>query len=371
MAAAMGIGRFAYTPLLPQMAAEFDWNYSAAGDVASANFLGYLLGAILAPALARSPQVRLWVAASLVGSVATTALGAVTTEYTLWLALRFASGVASAFCLVVITTHLMAALSRYESGHLGNVHFAGVGLGIMISVFVALDGYDVATQWSRQGGAAAFLMLLAWLLLSRQRWDHSQLENTAELSSPVAQVSTWQLVVGYGLFGYGYVVSATFLVAMAEQVALVGTFSDARLLWLVVGGATIPSVYLWQWYAQKRGLVDALFVSYLVLTVGTYLAGTVQGAAGLIFAAALLGGTFGGITALGLSLGRAIEPHRIAEIVSTMTVAFSIGQLLGPGVSGRLADLLGGFMWPSLLAAFVTLLGAALIWTYRKVSVRF
>ena len=81
MAAAMGIGRFAYTPLLPQMAAEFGWDFTAAGDIASANFLGYMIGALLAPALARSSMVRLYLALSLMASVGTTYLGAEISGY--------------------------------------------------------------------------------------------------------------------------------------------------------------------------------------------------------------------------------------------------------------------------------------------------
>ena len=159
MAAALGINRFAYTPLLPDMVDTFGWNFGQAGDIASANFLGYLVGALLAPGIASSPYVRIWIAFSLMASVATTAFGALAQDYYAWLLLRFVAGLASAYCLVLITTQLILVLEQEGTAHLGNVHFAGVGVGIVVCMLV-LDMVqareaDIANAWQRLGGAAA------------------------------------------------------------------------------------------------------------------------------------------------------------------------------------------------------------------------
>lgn len=363
MAAALGVGRFAYTPLLPQMVSAEGWTYGQAGDLASANFVGYFIGALLAPFLIASRQVRKWVALSMIASVVTTFLGAGVTGYEQWLVLRLAAGIASAFCLVVITSQLMQTLQNNEAGHLGNIHFAGVGLGILLCMAAVQMAGDVSQQWARQGLLAAFLMASAWFLISRGPWQLTQEVGPAvkmAISSAVAR-----LVIGYGLFGFGYVVAATFVVAMGERLSLQGI--DPGVSWIVVGASTLPSVYLWQWFAHKKGLRLALVVSYLVLAVGVFLAGWATSIWLLLLGAAFLGGTFGGITALGLSAGRALSGS-VAKIVSLMTVAFSLGQLFGPALAGRMADLSGGFFWPSVLASVLVLLAAGLVPRDQKLS---
>ncbi|NKC01148.1 MAG: YbfB/YjiJ family MFS transporter [Pseudomonadales bacterium] len=357
MAGALGVGRFVYTPLLPQMAEAFDWSFAQAGDVASANFFGYLVGAVLAPHVAYSKYVRLLVALSLMASAGTTYLGAEVTSFAGWLVIRFAGGIASALCLVVLTTHLLELLAREKAVHLGNIHFAGVGLGIMLCMGGVYLGGDVSTQWARQGGLAAGFMAIAWLALANGPWIPAHHNQSTVDTTQQERSLLWPLIVGYGFFGFGYVVSATFIVAMA---AVVPELEDPKIVWLVVGAATVPSVYFWQWLAQRHGLMPILILSYLTLGLGTFLAGSADSVVLLMLAAIALGGTFGGITALGLSAGRVVAPHQTALAVSRMTVAFSLGQLLGPAFAGRMADSLGGFFWPSVLCTVLLAVSALL-----------
>ena len=357
MAAAMGIGRFAYTPLLPQMADTFAWTYAIAGDVASANFVGYFTGALLAPLLARSPYARIWLGVSFMLSVATTYLGVYLTDYVAWLLLRFAAGVASACCLVIVTTYLMDTLQRHKAHHLGNIHFAGVGVGILLCMAGVFSGGDIVEQWSRQGFIAAACMALSWILLGAGTWAPPQAaaeEQTVE-HAPTS-MSLRGIILGYGLFGIGYIVSATFLVAMGEQVAVAGV--DSRLTWVAVGVAIVPSVYLWQWFAQRKGLGIALRTSYWVLAVGTVIAGVAPNLWWLMLSALVLGGTFAGVTALGLSAAQAVATRNTAVVVSAMTVAFSVGQMAGPALAGRMADATGSFLWPSLIAGVLVAVAA-------------
>lgn len=358
MAAALGIGRFAYTPVLPDMVTAFGWSFAQAGDVASANFFGYMTGALLAPRLTASPQARAWFALSLMGTVLTTCLGAQAELYAQWLALRFVSGVASALCLVIVTTHLMRVLADHQGSRLGNVHFAGVGLGILVCMAVVYVPGQVAGQWLRMGLLAGLLCFAAWLLLRGGPWQTVQTVSSATDTARGSE-RLWRLIVGYGFFGFGYVVSATFVVAMAASIDA-STF-DAKSVWVVVGAALVPSVYVWQWLANRFGLLLALKAAYLVESVGAVIAGVAESYTLLFAACVMLGGTFGAITALGLSAARAIDPNRVAYAVSSMTMAFALGQLLGPAVSGRMADHLQGFLWPSLVAGGLLLVAALLV----------
>ncbi|MEM9623857.1 MAG: YbfB/YjiJ family MFS transporter, partial [Pseudomonadota bacterium] len=381
LAAALGIGRFAYTPLLPDMVALYHWQFAQAGDVASANFLGYMVGAMLAARVAQHPQLRLWVAASLMASALTTVAGAWASTFPVWLLVRFLSGVASAFCLVLVTTQLIYVLANERAERLGNVHFAGVGLGIVLCMVIVYQPATVPLHWQHLGGCAALLMLVAWLLLSGDPIESGWSASAPASAAPDAAaadhgtngIALWRVVLGYGMFGYGYVVAATFLVAMAEvvqaelvqaeQVSQQTAFIalDTKSVWLVVGLALIPSVYVWQWWANKHGIYHALRIAYVVECVGLVLAGLSQSYLWLMVAAVLLGGTFAAITALGISAARYAAPERIAYAVSAMTTAFAFGQLLGPAVSGRLADYFGDFFWASISAGMLLLLAAALL----------
>lgn len=358
MASAMGIGRFAYTPLLPEMVAQYDWSFATAGDLASANFIGYLVGALLAPAITQSRYIRIWLAASLMASAATTYLGAEANSLNLWLAVRFLSGVASAFCLVAVTTHLMFVLADERQERFGNVHFAGVGLGILICMLAVYGGGDVSTQWARLGALSAGLMAVAWFLIGKHQFQPIPVAPRQSFDFGF-DWTLWRLIIGYGFFGFGYVVAATFVVAMAQRLNTPGV--DVRSVWTVVGLAFVPSVYLWQWVANRFGLLNTLKLAYLVEAVGVVMAGVSGSYVGLLVACVLLGGTFGAITALGLSAARTAAPSRVAFAVSSMTVAFSLGQLLGPAVSGRMADASGDFVMASLLAAGLLVAAAALV----------
>lgn len=265
MAAAMGIGRFAYTPLLPQMVTELGWDFTAAGDIASANFLGYMLGALLAPLLVRSRHVRFYLGLSLMASVGTTYLGAEVTGYFAWLMVRLGAGVASAFCLVLVTTHLMFVLAAQRREALGNVHIAGVGIGIIVCMLAVFMPADVAGQWSRLGGLSAVIMALAWLLMSSDAWQPPAIPARADHDEGNLW-RIWRLIIGYGLFGFGYVVAATFVVAIATDLEHLPV--DPRSVWLVVGIAFVPSVYLWQWAANRWGLIETLRMAYVVEAIG-------------------------------------------------------------------------------------------------------
>ena len=116
MAAALGIGRFVYTPILPAMLVTLGWSKSDAGLVASANFLGYLIGALLAgrPLVAARP--RFWLLAALAISAASTAAMAAPTDIAAFAMLRLIGGIASAFVIVCASTLVLERLAASKRG---------------------------------------------------------------------------------------------------------------------------------------------------------------------------------------------------------------------------------------------------------------
>ncbi len=366
MAAGVGIGRFAYTPLLPPMRDALGWSVSQAGDVASANFLGYLVGALIASALTPRAERRLWLCVGMLLSVVTTSAGVVVVSFPAWLGMRFLSGIASAFCLVLSTAIVIEFLARCSRPQLGALHFAGVGVGIVASVLVIelvrLAGFSVFGQWGGLGITSIVLLAGAWMIVrvlpspeGVGKRETSETSRGKAATPPLLK----KLIVAYGFFGFGYVVTATFIVAMARRLDHATLVEP--LTWIVFGLIAAPSVLVWQRLALRLGMFPALRLAYGVEAVGVLLAGFGPGHVALVTGGALLGGTFVGITALGILAARQIAASNQGRVIGWMTASFGLGQLLGPALAGRLAQMTQGFEAPSLVAALLLLGGIVLL----------
>src|SRR5690242_2536456 len=128
LAVAMGIGRFAFTPLLPMMEKDAGVSIVLGGWLAAANYAGYLLGAVSAIRLRFSPV--LIIIFSLAAIALFTAGMGYTNQPTLWLLFRGLAGVASAWALVFVSSWKLQRLAAAQAPHLNGVVFGGVGAGI-------------------------------------------------------------------------------------------------------------------------------------------------------------------------------------------------------------------------------------------------
>ncbi len=369
LAVAMGIGRFVYTPILPLMAEALPLTKSEAGLIAAANFLGYLLGALAAAS--RIPGARrTWLMMALALSAATTTLTAGLSSVTALSLVRFAGGVASAFVLVFSSSVILERLAEAGANRLSAVHFAGVGTGIAVSAvlvsMLAMAGVSWRLHWAATGALALLAVpLVAFLVPPDAR--------SSGPTAPAGPVSlTWPLVsltLSYGLFGLGYVVTATFLVAIVR-----GSTEVAHLepvVWIAVGVSAVPSVALWTALSRRLGIYPTYALACLVEAVGVAASVLVTSATGVVLAALCLGGTFMGITALGLVGARTLSSSDPRRVIALMTAAFGVGQIIGPAIAGWLFDRTGSFTLPSLLAAgalvVAGLFGGAVNWRTLQV----
>ena len=359
LAGAVGVGRFIYTPILPAMVEGLDLSKGEAGLIASANFLGYLLGALAAaaPKLAGSPRV--WLLAALALSAVTTAAMALFASLWVFLLLRLVGGIASAFVLVFASTLVLERLAQAGRGDLSALHFAGVGSGIALSAVVTwaltVGGGGWQDLW--WGGGALSLVALgavAWLVPTADKPAASE----AQEASARRQAWPWALILAYGLFGFGYVITATFIVDIVRSAPALRAYEP--WIWLLVGLSAMPSVAAWTAVARRSSLLKAFALACVVEAVGVAASVLLVDLLGLIVAAAFLGGTFMGITALGLLAARALYPTSPRSILAIMTAAFGLGQIIGPLVAGFGFDLFGSFLLPSLLAAFLLCCAAGL-----------
>ncbi len=369
LASAMGIGRFVYTPILPEMVADLHLSASKAGLIASANFAGYLLGALAATAPRFGDRRRLWMLAGLTVSALSTGAMALSASLALFLILRFVGGVASAFVLVFASSLVLDRLAAAGRGNLSAIHFAGVGGGIALSAVVVAALARYAIGWQGQWISVAALSLLAAvataiLIPPAEPASATNADgNPGRFGAPLVA-----LTIAYGLFGFGYVITATFLVQLVRSSPQMAPLEP--IIWLIVGLTAVPSVAFWSALAKRLGIAMAYALACALQALGVLSSVLWLAPAGAVMAAILLGGTFMGMTALGLVGGRTLAAGGAARVVALMTAMFGIGQIVGPVFAGWLRDLSGSFLLPSVTAAGALLLAAALVWRISAPALR-
>jgi predicted MFS family arabinose efflux permease len=361
MAAAIGIGRFVYTPILPPMLAALGLSKATAGLIASANFVGYLVGALGATRGTLPGSRRGWLLGALLASTLTTEAMGFAGSVAAFLVLRFLGGVASALALILASALVLDGLARMGRPRLAALHFAGVGVGIALSAAVVggMGGGDWVAMW-RVSGALSLAGTLAVALLLPAGADAPGV--VARAVGVGVDPGLRRMTLAYGLFGFGYVITATFLVAIVRATPAVGALEP--VIWSVVGLAAAPSVLVWSALGRRIGLAAAFSIAALAEAVGVLASVVWPSSVGICTAAVLVGGTFMGLTALGLMRGRELAGAGDARrVMAGLSAAFGVGQIVGPLVAGVVSDWMGGFGVPSGMAAAALVLAA---WLGRR-----
>jgi predicted MFS family arabinose efflux permease len=365
LAVAMGIGRFVYTPILPSMAESLPLTTGEAGLIASANYLGYLLGALVAATPWISGSRRFWFMAGLLASAVSTLLTAAPSSVSALAAIRLLGGVASAFVLVFASSLVLDRLASSGQSRLSAVHFGGVGVGIALSAALVAMLAAAHYGWRAQWIGAGVLTLVAIPAIAKLVPPDRGTAGVRLHGRPVKLTPRLSaLIAAYGLFGFGYVITATFLVAIVRSSPEVRHLE--AVVWIVVGLAGVPSVALWSALGRRIGVFTALAAACALEAVGVLASVLTASVAGAVVAAVFLGGTFIGITALGLAGGRTLSDADPRRVLALLTVAFGLGQIVGPILAGAMVDRTGSFTLPSLVAAAALLVAAGLSWSLDR-----
>lgn len=376
LAAAMGIGRFAFTPLLPMMLHDGVVTLAGGSWLATANYLGYLIGALACMALPWvAPRARqVWHAARLArwGLVATVllTLGMALPLPATWPALRFAAGVASALVFLNVSVWCMVRLVALGQPALGGFIFCGPGLGILLTGLSA--SAMVALQWPAAAGWAVFGVLSMglcagiWPVLQGVAMPPSAASAAHAPGAALPGHGPWArmgLALAYGLAGLGYIVTATFLPVIARAALPAGSpWPD--LFWPLFGasvalGAALSTRTPAAW--DRRWL---LMAAYVVQAVAIALTLVWPGSAGFAFGSLLLGLPFTAITFFALQEARRVWPSAGDSFPGLLTAAYGIGQIAGPPMVAwmlhRTATQGEGFVYGLAVAAAALVVGAAL-----------
>jgi predicted MFS family arabinose efflux permease len=358
----IGVGRFAYTPLLPLLQQAAGIGNDTAGFLAAVNYIGYLAGAVgvaaLPPHWSRTRAFRV----ALVASIVSTAMMALAPSVWLWAASRLIAGIASAGVLILAADIVVRHLNQRGRPSLIGVQFIGPGAG------VAMTGIVTALLQDRLGWAGGWIVLslicialapMCWLWLVAPRAQPGAGSGGAAVSGAAASFPLAVLAIAYFCEGAGYIVTGTFLVAIVKTMPALADM--AAHFWIVVGIAAAPSAIFWSRIGQRIGLLPALVLSHVVQAVGVILPVLSAHPVSVLVSAVLFGGTFVGITALVVALANRSGSANPTRVIGVLTASFSVGQIIGPVVAGVLAEGGQGFDLSLVFAAVTILFGAVLL----------
>jgi len=362
---AMGIGRFALTPQLPQLIAEGQFDLTAAGLVAAANYLGYFLGAADAMFARKPAQVRLRLQGGLWLCVVLTLASWAAQGFWSHLLLRFGTGVASAWVLVMITSLSQQVANAHNRQRLGALVFAGPGLGIALTGLLALGahllGLGSAALWLVYA-VAALVMLLAvrpWLPRAMEPALPAKV-----VPGATRRVGIGRLALVYALYGVGYILPATFLSQMANHQFQGNWMAD--LFWPAFGVAAALGVVLVS--LRRGGRTSAWLTATLWLQGLGVLACLMGGGLGLALGVVLCGTPFLACMQLVMQRSRELAPHATQRNAGLLTACFALGQLSGP-LLAALSNHYSGSLQPALMLAAAGLgLAGVLVLTGTRTS---
>lgn len=374
LAVVMGLGRFAFTPLMPMMLHESRLNLQEASWLASANYVGYLLGAVLCmlqphiwkryhyPSLSSARMVRI----ALITIAALTALMALDSPVS-WTYFRFITGSMTAVGFVYTSSWCLAHLAQRNASTTGGIIYAGPGVGITISglfasLMVAYD-YHAAQGWCAFGLLAAIATAIVWRVFQD---DETSPEITHQQASIILTGGTHSekiaLTAAYGLAGFGYIITATFLPVIARAALPDSIWPD--LFWPILGIGVATGAILSSRIPSRIDQRQLLIVCYVMQALGVVMSNWSPTLFGFAMGSILVGLPFTAITFFVMQIGRNLHPQSAASMIGLLTASFGACQIAGPPVAAYLlskaANHKQGFNWALDLAAVSLLAGAVI-----------
>lgn len=356
------LGRFIYTPLLPWLVEDGLLTLKQGADIASWNYLGYLIGALLAIRWHSIAQIRRSLPWGLALHLISTLLQTQAGDADSLAALRLVNGIGNGLVFVQVPALILEWLARHNSASASGLVYLGVGSGLLASsamVGITADWLHGPDRW---WPAALLSLPLAWWGWHRLARLDTPAHTPAAAQRPGGRLlerSSIPLFLSYTGAGMGYILPMTFLPMLARLQVEPGSIL-VNGSWLVVALATLAGPWLWNRLGAVLGDQRALQVNYLIQLAGVLAALLLPGASGILICALLVGGTFLGTVLLTQRLGRSLQPHQGPRISAALIALYSVTQLAGPwltsqwlGVGGSLHSafwlgagaLLWGFLW--------------------------
>lgn len=362
----MGLGRFVYTAMFPIMLVESSFDFSQLSYIASSNYIGYLAGALLFSLgyWHQRTHIKRHLLACLVGTTILLLLMAYDFTYHGIIIIRFLAGLASAG---VIIFGSMMILSLTTSKIIIGSFFSGVGTGILIGNELIALGIGIHLSepqlWLGIGILSGLIVLVSFYCYPSQSKRSLKIETSSITYAPIKQLIPWfSLVILYGLAGFGYIVTATYLPVIANKIE--GAFIMQHL-WSLLGIGAIVSCFLWLYLQSKWGTFSALIANLISQSLFVFISYFSHIEILLIISALGVGLTFMGTTVLVMTLAKQTQSPKWLNLLGLVTLSYSIGQILGPLLTNKIQRTTGAIDFALLLAGFALLVAAFIVIYYR------
>ncbi|WP_444685804.1 YbfB/YjiJ family MFS transporter [Alkalicoccus luteus] len=328
LAALMGIGRFAYTPILPLMETDRVGELEA-GWLASANYIGYFLGAFAGGSL-MAGRLR-WIAVVVLTGLTVLLMG-LTESSVIWSLLRFAAGFLGGVGFVWTAGLILPILQRAKAApYWIGLLYGGVGFGIFLSGYAVprFAGAEEAWEAAWIGMGLLVCIAAAVILLLYPKQTEAKSHTVSVQPAPGGDRRRERtLFTAYFLEGFGYIIFATFIVSILAGTG--GLDTDPAVIWMFVGIGAVPSCLFWAWVGARVTKQSALIWAYAAQTIGVLIPALTGNLSLLLVSAVLFGGTFMGITMMTISLAHEEFPGKRQKATGNLTALYGIGQVLGP-----------------------------------------
>ncbi len=363
----IGLARFAYTPLLPSLQTQTGLTDAATGGLAAINYAGYMSGALAATWI-DDVRWRHWLySAGLWMALVTVAAMALTTWMPAWALIRYIGGLCGATGMLLGSGLVLGWLMRQGRRPELGLYFIGLGLGIVVSALGAWGLSQLWPTWSDQWLAFAVVGLV--FFVPAWKWrppvpPQVVVSHDAVAGGLGSRRWVWTMLTSYFAAGWGFVISATFTVAIVErEPALAG---QGPLAWAMVGMAAMPAVFIWDLVARRVGDKRALLLAFGLQTLSVMLPAMSGELWAALAGAVGYGATFIGIVSMTLALVGRKAPSNPGKAMAKLTLSYGAAQMLAPVVAGYMAQTTGTFKGALWLTAGVMAAGMALLATLPK-----
>ena len=235
-AVGLGICRFAYSLVLPDMRDSLGWSYSAAGFMNTINAVGYLAGALAASQIIKRIGLTASVRWGTLACVASLALCALSGNFVVLSFARLLAGIGAAAGFVGGGT-LAATIAQSRpdrANFLLSLFYAGPGIGILASGLVApfvLQGFGPGSWWIVWWGLTLLAIVLTIPVLLAPFHAGSTTAEATSTKFAIAPVLIY--LAGYFLFGAGYIAYMTFMIAYVRDAG--GGAAAQSVFWCLIG----------------------------------------------------------------------------------------------------------------------------------------
>lgn len=351
---AIGLGRFVYTPMIPIMIEQAHVSVQTAGFIASINYVGYMIGA-LTPLFwsgegVRQTAIRAGLVMTVLGFLlmsvsipSTHDSGVSLLQLSVWGAARLINGIGSAWILINVSSILLQRLALAGRLSLMGWIYAGIGLGALVGTWSvkAFDALELSWRqdWRYLALLSFALAVPVWWVITEPKADAA--DHAGQVSprfSDINEPMVWALAAAYACKGFSYIIVMTFLPLMLNDATGIASHS-----WTVLLLVSIPSTMCWGWLSAIFGNIRCLKLAFALQMCGVLSPVFIPGSTGILMCAILVGATFLGIVTMSLAQAQLIKPHASTMTMGLITGVYSVGQFIGPGFAGWLAQISGHF----------------------------